>query len=103
MIQNASEKYGYENDDILTDSLAGLANMSCNAGEILGPFFAGIFIDAFGFEITAVIAAFFCFGFSIVYLFFSGIFEKFQKKQEKKTIYLSMNPLSIQINQENSD
>lgn len=79
MLKNANKIYKFEIDDVLTDTLAGLSNMSCNLGEILGPVVSGVLIDFVGFEMTGNIVAVLSIMYAVVYFLFSGLIMESRK------------------------
>ena len=84
MTKCAIEDYGYANDDLLSDAISGLCNMACNIGEIFGPIFAGALIDILGFDTTGIIVGFFVFLYGIIYLFGSGLLQKWIPSKKRR-------------------
>ena len=81
LIQIANESYGYEKDDILSDSISSLSNISCNLGEIVGPVITGLLIGFIGFEETSTYIAFSCLLYSLAYFVASGLMGKWMSKK----------------------
>ena len=81
MIQIANENYGYEKDDMLSDSISSLSNISCNLGEIVGPVVTGVMIGFIGFEETSSYIGLSCLFYSLVYFFASGLMGKWMNKK----------------------
>lgn len=76
MVETANQDYGYERDDLLSDAISSLSNMFCDVGEITGPVLTGVFVSLIGFELSSTALGFICFGYSLLYLFCSGLFNK---------------------------
>ncbi|OMJ92424.1 hypothetical protein SteCoe_4760 [Stentor coeruleus] len=89
MIRSAHEDYGLAKDDILSDSIAGLSNISFSIGEIIGPLFAGILIDLIGYQNTTSLTALLFVGYGIIYLFGSGLFSRWISKKHYKVSLIS--------------
>lgn len=98
MVETASEDYGYERDDLLSDAISSLSNMFCDVGEITGPVLTGVFVSLIGFELSSTALGFICFGYALVYLFFSGLFSKWVgRKSNSSELVVKIFPEDSQI------
>ena len=67
--------YPEENTEIIGDIASALYNTSYAVGEFIGPLLGGVLADYFSFPRGASIFGVAIVAFSIVYLFFAGIFK----------------------------
>ncbi|OMJ66981.1 hypothetical protein SteCoe_35990 [Stentor coeruleus] len=91
----AIENYGYYKDDILDEHICSYSVTAYTIGEILGPIYAGSFIDMWNIEERCVFIAAVSVIFSIVYVLGTGmICDTFNKKSIKVQ---SINDLEVSI------
>jgi MFS family permease len=86
MLKSASEDYGYENDDILTDVISSFCVFSDFLGEIAGPIFAGVFADLIGFKSTCAIAGGINLLSGIIFAIGTGASSFFQERKKYNSL-----------------
>jgi hypothetical protein len=92
MLQAAAMEYGFEGDDRLDDTIAGLSSIFCSIGEIAAPLSSGVLITVGGFGLTCVVVGAGCLGYGVLYLATSGILKKktYSKVRPELTSELSV-------------
>ena len=87
MVKTATLTYGYENDDVLNDTISMFCVMFSAIGEIIGPLFVGFVTDFAGSEAAFNIASLMTFVFAIVFAVGTGVFNSCYEKQKQDQIF----------------